>query len=115
MAHNCTLGKLYEDVAAGDHANVDEAEGLGDAPLVVVKRQILVLSFQLLGHLVFDPLECDTLLVDGLEEDLVLAHHLEVKLDRFTSNCILELLFSRLAVCVGQTRHVYHIYTTFFS
>ena len=57
----------------------------------------------MLGDLVLDPLEGDSLLVDSLEEYFVGALHLEEKLNIVTSNRCLEFLLSRLAICIGQS------------
>ena len=109
VSQNSAIGNLHDDLAARGHAHIDEAEWLGDAPAIEVQGQVGVLSLHMLGNFVFDPLESNALLVNGLEEDLILAFPLEEQLDIVTCNRILELLFRGLAIRIGRGRQINHV------
>ncbi len=101
MTNDSTLCKLNNDIAARDHAHVDQTERLRDALAIVVERQVLVIGFHVLSHFVFNPLKSNSLLEHSLMESLSLALLFEKQLHVITSNGSLKLFLSRLAICVG--------------
>ena len=109
MSDHGAVGELHYDVAARAHAHVDETKWLWNPSVVKEEGQVVILGLHVLCDLVFDPLEGDSLLVDRLEEDFIGSLHLEEQLHIVSSDGILKFLFSRLAIRIGQRRHIDHI------
>ena len=91
MSHNSTFSYLNENFAASRYIHVDETKGLWNAPVIEIKAQIAILSFEVLGQLVFNPFKSESFLEGLSPEDIATTLHLEQKLHIIASNCILEL------------------------
>lgn len=77
MSHNGTFSYLNDNFTASRYVHIDETEGLWNAPVIEVEAQIAILSFDVLGQLVFDPFKSDTLLEGLSPENIATTFHLE--------------------------------------